>query len=495
LCTVVSWGKGNKVDANTPWKTWTWKEYRDEVDAFGVSLLALGCAKFDVVNIIGFNAPEWFFANFGAIAAGCVPAGIYATNNSAACQYISQHSQAKVIVVEGVKQLEKYLEIAKNLPHLKAIVMYGPDALPANVKDRCTVPCYVWNDFLQVGKVDDGKNNESVLKERSASWKPGETCTLIYTSGTTGPPKAVMITNDNVTWTVSTMLLITRRGFMDNSDHMISYLPLSHIAAQMLDMHMPLSTGCQIHFAQPDALQGTLGMTLKEVRPTTFFGVPRVWEKIYDKLQEVAKASTGIKKMLSTWAKGKSTEYWQSQEFSSPTAGHKPFLLGLANKLLHKAHLALGFDRCYAFYVSAAPIEVKILRYFASINIPIMELFGQSECTGPHAVNLYSAFKIGTVGRPLPGTETKLGESDGELCYRGRHIFAGYMGMPDKTKETIDPEGWLHSGDVVKIDSDDHPNIPKPSGFITITGRIKELIITAGKSGYCINPGMRIPVH
>jgi long-chain-fatty-acid--CoA ligase ACSBG len=194
----------------------------------------------------------------------------------------------------------------------------------------------------------------------------------------------------------------------------------------------------------------------------------------------VAKASTGIKKKLSTWAKGKSTEYWQSQEFSSPTAGHKPFLLGLANKLLHKAHLALGFDRCYAFYVSAAPIEVKILRYFASINIPIMELFGQSECTGPHAVNLYNAFKIGTVGRPLPGTETKLGESDGELCYRGRHIFAGYMGMPDKTKETIDPDGWLHSGDVVKIDSDDHPKIPKPSGFISITGRIKELIITAG---------------
>jgi long-chain-fatty-acid--CoA ligase ACSBG len=277
LCT----SKGNKVDANTPWKTWTWKEYREQVDAFGVSLIALGCAKFDVVNIIGFNAPEWFFANFGAIAAGCVPAGIYATNNSAACQYISEHSQAKVVVVEGVKQLEKYLEIAKDLPHLKAIVMYGPDALPANVKDRCTVPCYVWNDFLQVGKADDGKNNESVLKERSTSWKPGETCTLIYTSGTTGPPKAVMITNDNITWTVSTMLLITRHGFMDNNDHMISYLPLSHIAAQMLDMHMPLSTGCQIHFAQPDALQGTLGMTLKEVRPTTFFGVPRVWEKIY----------------------------------------------------------------------------------------------------------------------------------------------------------------------------------------------------------------------
>lgn len=152
----------------------------------------------------------------------------------------------------------------------------------------------------------------------------------------------------------------------------------------------------------------------------------------------------------------------------------------LAKKLLHKAHLALGFDRCYAFYVSAAPIEVKILKYFASLNIPIMELFGQSECTGPHAINTYTAFKIGTVGRPLLGTETKLGEIDKELCYRGRHIFAGYMGMPDKTKESIDTDGWLHSGDVASIDEDHSPIIPKPSGFVSITGRIKEIIITAG---------------
>jgi len=207
---------------------------------------------------------------------------------------------------------------------------------------------------------------------------------------------------------------------------------------------MPMQTGCQIHFAQPDALKGSIGVTLKEVRPTTFFGVPRVWEKIYDKLQEVAKSTTGLKKKLSTWAKGKAAAHWASQEYGS--TAKSPAFLFLARKLLHKAHVALGFDRCYAFYVSAAPIEVKILKYFASIDIPIMELFGQSECTGPHAVNTYSAFKFGTVGRPMLGTETKTDEDSGELWYRGRHIFAGYMGMPDKTKEAIDPEGWLHSG-------------------------------------------------
>jgi long-chain-fatty-acid--CoA ligase ACSBG len=249
-------------------------------------LIVTGCDKFDIVNIIGYNAPEWFFANFGAMAAGCVPAGIYTTNNPAACQYISQHSKAKVVVVEGVKQLEKYYEISKELPHLKAIVMYGGESLPADIKDKCAVACYTWDDFVKLGSSTDS-SQDSVLKERSASWKPGETCTLIYTSGTTGPPKAVMITNDNITWTVRTMLTATRKGYMDNTDHMISYLPLSHIAAQMLDLHMPLKTGTQIYFAQPDALKGSLGATLKDVRPTVFFGVPRVWEKIYGGYKEI----------------------------------------------------------------------------------------------------------------------------------------------------------------------------------------------------------------
>ena len=182
--------------------------------------------------------------------------------------------------------------------------------------------------------------------------------------------------------------------------------------------------------------------------------------------------------MLSTWAKKQGAAHWDSKEFGSK--GSSPFLLFLAKKLLHKAHLQLGFDRCQGFYVSAAPIEVKILKYFASLDVPIMELFGQSECCGPQTVNRYDAFKLGTVGRPMYGTETKIDKVTGELTYRGRHVFAGYLGMPDQTKETIDSEGWFHSGDVVNIDDDHDPKVPQPSGFMSITGRIKEIIITAG---------------
>lgn len=186
----------------------------------------------------------------------------------------------------------------------------------------------------------------------------------------------MQITNDNVTWTTATTLKATRRGFMDHTDKAVSYLPLSHIAAQMIDMHAPMATGYQIFFAQPDALKGSLGVTLKEVRPTIFFGVPRVWEKFYEKLQEVAKSSTGVKKMLSTWAKGQAAAHWAGQEHGAKPS--TPFLYFLAKKLLHKAHVAMGLDQCTQFYVSSAPIEVKILKYFASLDIPIMELFGQS---------------------------------------------------------------------------------------------------------------------
>ncbi|KAL7566190.1 hypothetical protein ACA910_011264 [Epithemia clementina (nom. ined.)] len=461
-----------KVDGK--WKTWTWKQYRADADAFAKACISLGFERFDTINVIGFNAPAWFIASFGAIAAGGVPAGIYATNLPEACEYISKHSKAKVVVCEGIKQLEKYYEISKDLPDLKALVMYGEEDLPADINEKVSVPVYKFSSFLELGKdvtVQD-------LQTRSNSWKAGETCTLIYTSGTTGPPKAVMITNDNITWTIKSVLSFTKNGYLDENDHVISYLPLSHIAAQVIDMHQAIMTGCQIWFAQPDALKGSLGATLKEVRPTFFFGVPRVWEKIYEKLQEVAKSSTGIKKMLSTWAKKKAAAHWDALEYGSKTKS--PALLGLARKLLHKAHVALGFDRCKDFFVGAAPIEVKILKYFMSIDIPIMELFGQSECTGPYTINKLTAFKVGTCGRPFPGTEARVDPETGELQYRGRHIFAGYMGMEDKTKETIDPDGWMSSGDVVTFDDDNDPEIQKPSGFMTITGRIKELIITAG---------------
>ena len=287
-----------------------------------------------------------------------------------------------------------------------------------------------------------------------------------------------MISHDNLCWTSKTML--STIDALQPDDCLISYLPLSHIAAQMLDLHCPMVSGSQVYFAQPDALRGSLGVTLKEVKPTVFFGVPRVWEKIYEKMQEVAKINNKsfVKRNVGAWAKGKATSKNKAAQFGA--SGGAPWSFFLAKKILGKIRAALGLQRCIACFTGAAPIERKVLDYFASIDIPILELFGQSECTGPHTVNTPTAWKIGTCGRPLPGTESKIDPDTGEICYRGRHIFMGYMYMKDKTTETIDTDGWLHSGDVAKFDDDNDPRIPAPSGFMSITGRIKELIITAG---------------
>lgn len=451
------------------WKTWTWDQYKTEVYNFAKGLISLGFQPHDSVNILGFNAPSWSFANMGAIAAGGVAAGIYTTNLPEACFYVSDHSKAKVVVVEGKKQLDKYLKISSRLKELKAIVVYG-EPVPTGAK--CSVPIYSMEEFCALGAAVKTEDVEA----RIAAQQPGNCCTLIYTSGTTGNPKAVMISHDNLTWTSSVML--SQIQALGPNDSLISYLPLSHIAAQMLDLHCPVATGSQVWFAQPDALRGSLVKTLTDVRPTVFFGVPRVWEKIYEKMMEVAKTTKGLKKTIATWAKGTATAKNQALQFGSSSS--KPMMFFLAKVILKKIRQALGLDRCIACFTGAAPIEMKVLKYFASIDIPILELFGQSECTGPHTVNIPTAWKLGSCGRPMPGTESKIDPATGEICYRGRHIFMGYMYMKEKTVETIDDEGWLHSGDVGKFDEDRHPDIPGESGFMFITGRIKELIITAG---------------
>jgi long-chain-fatty-acid--CoA ligase ACSBG len=411
-------------------------------------------------------------ASIGSTLAGCISAGIYATNLAEACRYISDHSRAQVVALEDDKQLAKYATMASSLSHLKAIVVWS-DTFDAKLAEKCGVPVYQWQDFLKLGE----KIPNSVLEERQAGIKPGHCASLIYTSGTTGPPKAVMISHDNVTWTVGNV--VDRLLNLSHEDRFVSYLPLSHIAAQLIDIYAPVRSGAQVFFAQPDALKGTLTVTLKEARPTIFFGVPRVWEKIQEKMVQLGRESTGIKKSLATWAKAAGLEHSKRAQFGA--GGGAPWGYGCANSLvLSKIKEALGLDKTKGCFTAAAPIAPETLWYFASLGIPVYEVFGQSECTGPHTVSFKNNWRIGYCGRPISGTVTKLNAGNGELCYKGRHIFMGYMYMPDKTAETIDEEGFLHSGDVAEFDSYDDPEIVKPSGFMKITGRIKELIITAG---------------
>lgn len=452
-------GTALSVKRDGKWKSYTWTDYYQTSARFAKALIHTGVQAHDAVNIIGHNSPEWFFVNNGTIMSGAIIAGIYTTNGPESCQYITEHCEAKVVVVENMHHLNKYLKIAKNLPKLKALVMW--DGEVPHVES--SVPIYRFSDFLRLGdKVDD-----CVLEARMDAQLPGHCCTLIYTSGTTGPPKAVMISHDNFTWT-SYNVLETLYGVTD-AERSVSFLPLSHVAAQLLDIHVPMFLGSQVSFAGPDALKGALVETLREIRPTFFFGVPRVWEKIMEKMREIGASTTGFKKVLATWAKGKGAK--KTERFQFGGDGRKSLSFRLANRvILSKIKEALGLDQCRYCFTGAAPVSVECLSFFGSLDIPIYEIFGQSECTGPHSINLPGKWKIGSIGNPLPATKTRIDPHNGEIRYAGRHIFMGYLNNEAATNDTL-IDGWLHSGDVGQFDED---------GFLAITGRIKELIITAG---------------
>ncbi|XP_051888967.1 long-chain-fatty-acid--CoA ligase ACSBG2-like [Pristis pectinata] len=444
------------------WEKITYKQYYSLCRKAAKSFLKLGLQRFHGVGILGFNSPEWFIANVGAILAGGLSVGIYTTSSPEACMYVIQNSKANVVLVENDKQLQKILEVRHELPHLKAIVQYK------NELEEQYPGLYTWKQFMELGS----SISETELAEVINTQRANQCCTLIYTSGTTGTPKGAMLSHDNVTWTaytagktVGVSSEIQERG--------VSFLPMSHIAAQMMDMWIPLRFGSTTYFAQPDALKNSLVETLKEVHPTAFLGVPRVWEKMEERLKEIGAKSSALKRKIVAWAKDKGLQasYNVMNGINSVPWGYT-----LANKLLfQKVHNALGLDQCTKCLTGAAPITKDTLEFFMSLHVPIYELYGMSESTGPHTISSAGSFRITSSGKEMDGCKTKIADPNeegvGEICFWGRHVFMGYLNMEEQTKETVDEEGWMHTGDLGKFDED---------GFLYITGRIKELIITAG---------------
>lgn len=446
---------------NGAWTTLTYKQYYQHCRTAAKSFLKLGLERFHGVGILGFNSPEWFIANVACIMAGGLTTGIYTTNSPEACHYVAHNCEANVIVVENNKQLVKILQVKDQLPHLKAIVQYKGEL------ERKIPNLYTWAEFMKLGTdiADDQ------LDDLINSQKANECCSLIYTSGTTGNPKGVMLSHDNLTWIANasgTVLGITMK-----EESLVSYLPLSHVAAQVYDLWVSMKFAATTHFAEPDALKGSLANTLREVRPTSFLGVPRVWEKMQEAMQSIGAKNSAMKKRIADWAKGigLQTNYNLMNGDTSV-----PWGFMLANNLIFKrVRAALGLDRCRTCFTGAAPITKETLEYFMSLNIQLFELYGMSESTGPHTLSWENNFRIMSCGKVIRGCKTKLDKPDedgnGEVCFWGRHVFMGYLSMPEKTEEALDTEGWLHSGDLGKLDQND---------FLYITGRIKELIITAG---------------
>jgi long-subunit acyl-CoA synthetase (AMP-forming) len=438
-----------RVKTGGQWQTTTWKEYRDQAFLAARGFMSLGLAPGQGVAVLGYNRPEWFLADLAAIAAGGLPAGIYTSSTPEQVQYIAEHAEAAIAVVENETHLETFLALRDRLPKLGAIVlMTGASTAPG---------VHTWQQLLELG----AGVPEADLRARIDAQKPEDLCTLIYTSGTTGPPKAVTLSHHNIVWTSARVAEAYR---VSATDEMLSYLPLSHIAEQVVSLHTPMVVGGCSWFAE--SLE-KLRDNLVEVRPHFFFAVPRVWEKMQGGIQAAGAQNSGFKKKIAAWARGVGAAAGRAEQAGQA----KPFLYSLAHKLVFsKVRRRLGLDRARVLSTSTAPISVETLDFFLSLGLPILEVYGMSECTGPTTFSVPERYRVGSVGFAIPGTELRIAE-DGEVLMRGPHIFQGYYKNPAATQETIDEDGWLHSGDIGELSAD---------GFLRITDRKKELLITSG---------------
>ena len=432
------------------WRETRWAEYHEIVRRTARGLMALGVGPGRNVAILSSNRPEWFLASLGAVATGGVPAGIYTTSAPEQCEYIAHHCEAAVVVVENPDHLATFLACRERLPHLRAIVLLEGVSTAEGVVS--------WNELLRHGE----EVSEGQLDGRIAALDPEACASLIYTSGTTGPPKAVMISHRNILWVARVVVRILE---VVPEDRGLCYLPLSHVAEQDLSLFGPIVSGFATYFAE--SLEKVKD-NLLEVRPSFFFGVPRVWEKMQAALAAgIAAAGPGRRHLLQ-WAQ----RVGLRAGYAAERGERRPLGMGLARTFVFsKLRRRLGLDRARICLVSAAPVMRETLEFFLSLDIPVLEIYGMSECTGPATLSLPDHRRTGWAGRALPGAEVRIAQEDGEVLIRGPHVFLGYFKDEEATRAARDAEGWLHSGDVGEIDAD---------GYLRVTDRKKELLVTSG---------------
>ena len=460
---------------NSRWVSMTYSQTEEEIYKFGGACLNNGLQSKDVVVVMGYNSPQWFLAFHGTIQAGGVVAGCYSTNEEETCLYLAENSNAKFVVVENWKHGQKFLKALNDEnSNLSKIIVWSDTS---NMIEHDNVISF--RDFINSAP----KNSKEIVSASEKELNPSECCNLIYTSGTTGNPKGVMLSHDNMTWDVRSFLKNVEEKnnhVMGSEQVLISYLPLSHIAAQMLDFMVACATGGSLYFATPDALKGGLLPLLQQIRPTFLFGVPRVWEKIMDGMKAKGANNSFMKRKIVDMAKWVALNRNRalansagSYEWPATTFG----LYSVFNKLVYrKVKAVLGLDRCALFGSGAAPISENVLSYFWSLDIPVVEGFGMSETTGISTMNVFpQQVRLGTVGFGICDNMVKISE-DQEILLRGRHIMMGYLNNEEKTRETFDEQGYLKTGDMGSL----RPSPDGKTNLLTITGRIKEMVITAG---------------
>jgi len=441
------------------WHDIRWSEYLAKVRQVGLGLHALGVRKGDRVAIIGENQPEWLYSALGVMSVGATFVGIYTTNPVKECEYVVGHSGAVVYICEDEEQLDKALACRERVPALRKMIVWDMEGL-RDFKDPMVMS---FEDLLALGR-KTAEEEPSLFDRLTAEGRGEDIAGIIYTSGTTGPPKGAMLAHEGYLWVGRQATSVTRAT---RDDETISFLPLNHIYEQIFDLMVHLTVGHIINFTENT---DTVMTDMRDISPTIFHAVPRIWEKYYSGIVLKMADATWLKQAAYRTAVMIGSRYNEAK-----LAGRSPsLLLSLAYQLAYfcvfrKLKERLGFDRVQLGFSGAAPISHEILKYFQSTGIPIREGYGMTETTGITHMSDEHSFKLGTVGKALPETEVRIAE-DGEILVRHKGIFKGYYRDEETTREAL-LDGWMHTGDVGEIDEE---------GFLKITDRKKDLIITAG---------------
>jgi long-chain acyl-CoA synthetase len=449
------------------WITLTWSQTRDRALELAAGLVALGLHPGERVALMLPNRLEHVLADLATVHAGGVPVTFYPTLTAEQIAYQAADCDARIAVLDGASEVDRWEPVLAQLPGLQHVIVRDPAVCPV------AGPFRTWTDFAALA-ASEWPNRAADVEARVAAIGPEDPVTLLYTSGTTGTPKGVITTHANVGYELAAI-----RGIGNSRPHTrwVSYLPLAHIAERMFTLYLALDAGWHVHFCHDST---ELVPTIASVRPTSFFGVPRVWEKIQAGLSGRLGAETDeARKAAVSAAMDLGLRYVESTQYGRSTPPDLAAAFGQAEEtVLRPIRSLLGLGEAELVMSAAAPLPPEVGTFFAGLGLRIMDVYGMTETTGAFTANNDHEFRLGTVGRPLPGTAMRIA-ADGEIITKGPLNTPGYLNLPDRTAELLDADGWLHTGDIGSVDAD---------GFLFVLDRKKELIITSG--GENVSPAM-----
>jgi long-chain acyl-CoA synthetase len=440
------------------WRSTSWRDYGERARAAGLGLAKLGLARGEVVSILAETVPEWLYADMGTMGAGGISNGIYPTDSPKQVEYILSDSRSRFLFVEDEEQLDKFLEVRERCPLVRKVFVFDMEGL-SDFRDEQVM---AFDKLLALGR--QHQTDHPRLWEKLVSGSRAEDLALlVYTSGTTGPPKGAMLSHRNVIFQISNadaFIPMTMGG------EQLAFLPLCHIAERTFTVFLPLRSGAIANFAESVE---TVPENVREVAPTSFFAVPRIWERFYSGIAIRMKEATWIGRMAYRWAIGVGLGIAEARLDGRAPSTLQRLLFRLADfMVLDNIKRAIGMHRIRFAGTGAAPIAPDLIKWYRALGVDMREVYGQTENCGV-ATGMPDCIKLGTVGIAAPRTEVRI-SSEGEILLRGPHVFMGYLNNPQKTAETV-RDGWLHTGDVGSLDNE---------GYLKITDRMKDIIITAG---------------